>query len=563
MTAEQVKTGLARARTGLAVGAVLLLALAVRAPGFFWGCSDGVPQTNKRYTPDVVYRPSTNEAVFARHFTTFHPDEPNHAAWASDILNRRVKPDAFYPQGLAFQISVPGRLLRDWNDGDALLWIGRALSILYGVMTVLLVFAIVRQVTGNRAAALAAALMMSLAGLHVTQSHYATAESANTFYLYATIYAAWRAVRGSSWRWCAAAAVLAGLHLSIKLQGVALIPVVGALILSRARPGLWVACLLLVPAAFYAGSGGAYGWTQLLATQRNLVGDNLNVIPGRNPLLNPLVYAVQLVPAAGLLSFAAAAAGLAALARAARRRGLKRTLRSRPALLIGAPLAVLALLLGALDIPFPRQITPLLPGFIILGALGFAVAGWTEKWRGRRVGVVLALYLVYQLAYVANTEYYYLRDPRLAAGRWIRENVPAGTPIASPPWDFGLLPTLGDRHPIRPFFAGPVVVLHQTMYFRYFRNECNPFTMFHDPRAVYQYNPGAQKVLYGVVSGEVPFALIKSFRVRYYTPELWAYRRLWGSFHRFIGDTLVFGHDEWRRRAMPRMPREAAANPFF
>ena len=175
MTAEQVKTGLARARTGLAVGAVLLLALAVRAPGFFWGCSDGVPQTNKRYTPDVVYRPSTNEAVFARHFTTFHPDEPNHAAWASDILNRRVKPDAFYPQGLAFQISVPGRLLRDWNDGDALLWIGRALSILYGVMTVLLVFAIVRQVTGNRAAAMPAEMGRTPVSLSVTQTQYAAA----------------------------------------------------------------------------------------------------------------------------------------------------------------------------------------------------------------------------------------------------------------------------------------------------------------------------------------------------------------------------------------------------
>lgn len=62
---------------------------------------------------------------------------------------------------------------------STLILTGRLISLLYGGLTVLLIYFITKELFSDLKTALMAAGLLSLAGLHVTHSHYATVDAGN------------------------------------------------------------------------------------------------------------------------------------------------------------------------------------------------------------------------------------------------------------------------------------------------------------------------------------------------------------------------------------------------
>lgn len=84
------------------------------------------------------------------------------------------------------------------------------------------------------------------------------------------------------------------------------------------------------------------------------------------------------------------------------------------------------------------------------------------------------------------------------------------------------------------------LVLHEACYRRYIRNEISPFTRYPSWDEI----PHAKKKNFDRIKDlfkhRLGYKLLKKFEVRGLTPELILYKRLWGTYASFIGDTLVY-----------------------
>ena len=76
-----------------------------------------------------------------------------------------------------------------------------------------------------------------------------------------------------------------------------------------------------------------------------------------------------------------------------------------------------------------RFIMPIVPSLLLLGAAGVVLFARTSPVRRRAATVAVALVLTYSLAYAAAADRKFLRDPRYAAGAWLRDHVDAATTV--------------------------------------------------------------------------------------------------------------------------------------
>jgi hypothetical protein len=207
-------------REGLALGAILALAALLRLAGLGWG----VP----RYTPELA---AGNPAR-----TSFHPDEDK-------ILRQLVRMDLLaldldtrdfgwgtlhtYLVGPALMAAEAAGAFgeRGWRAAFAgahepyftrVFAVARAVSALFGIATVGLVFLAARDLGGTRAGLWAAALLAA-SPLHVLHSHYLTTDATLTFLLLA-------ALRASLASRSVQAALLGGLALATKQVAVMAVP---------------------------------------------------------------------------------------------------------------------------------------------------------------------------------------------------------------------------------------------------------------------------------------------------------------------------------------------------
>jgi 4-amino-4-deoxy-L-arabinose transferase-like glycosyltransferase len=414
-------------RQALAVGAALALALGARIPGVFWGDN------------------------FPGGFHGNHVDEWTHVVLAEALLDPKSPPRWHpnpYPKGLAAHVAVPllaGQRIegRDFAarpetrsrivpPDRTLILFGRAWSVLYGALTVLVLFALARRLTGSPRTAALAAFLLALGGLHVSQSHFFVADVPALFWtLLAThlllVDLDERGSRPTALPWAAfAAGVAAGLKLSVHV-------VPSLVLVTFLFKGRWVRALQA--AAFFVCGAVLVNFASF--TPVDLVKTlSAGVASGTTYRTADVlrIYALELVASIGAPVVILAALGLGASLRAAFSRGAGRRAFA-VAILALVPSAILVLAMARRLDPFPRHALPLFPWIILLAAV--ALDHVVERLRARPALAVAALVVVFgwQVALVVDGERNYATEPRNDAMRWIESRVPKGATVYWPAFE--------------------------------------------------------------------------------------------------------------------------------
>jgi len=370
-----------------------------------------------------------------------HPDEPTAVrrvlAFARGSLNPRwFSMPSFYLYLLHFSTKALNSL--GLAGGTTFIYlVGRTWSATLGTFTVILAFLTGRSLYGNRAG-IGAALLLAVLPLHMLLSHYATVDVTVTFFIVLAFAAASRVLESGKPGWYLAGGIAAGLAAGTKYNGfLAVLPLAAAHFLAgkrRARGGWLGLALATAAAVFFLTTPFILGeteifWRDLQGQSRYLMKTGhgpifINTSPG---LSYQLLYNLYHAGGAGfwLLAVAGAAGCLA------RRR--------REDWLLLAWIVPYLVLISIPTVKFARFLLPLLP-FLCLGA-GALLEGSpgrrrSSRWWGLTLAAVVFWNLVVSLGWLRTLAG---PDPRIAANRWLRENLPAGARVGQIKTETGLV----------------------------------------------------------------------------------------------------------------------------
>jgi YYY domain-containing protein len=343
----------------------------------------------------------------------------------------------------------------NWNAGERVFLVGRFLSAVLDSFTAIVTFAIGARIAGRRAG-LAAALLAALAPMMIQLSHFFTTDSWLAFFVAVCLWQCVVAVQDGGMKPLVLAGVASGLALATKGSVFTLFGIVAMAGLLQAMPA-WQTGDRAGSARLLAIRGIAAGVAALLAfaifepyalaapdiyiqslrTQADIVRGRFDVPFTRHFVATGALHPIgQFVkwgggPVFGLLSIA----GVALLGKMAWRE------RSGPALLLLTWLVGYLLVILAAEVRFLRYLAPVVPVLAIAGGLALDVI-WSrvEVRFGRRAGSALAAGLVAGCALwtFAFMTVYAGEHPRLAASRWMFDQIPPGSAISSEYWDDAL-----------------------------------------------------------------------------------------------------------------------------
>ena len=486
-------------RTTVLLGLVLLLGLAARVPGVFWG-----------------YRFFGTELVY------LNPDEPVYTAGRA--------PGTAFPRGLAVNIRLLTLGLGAIGLGGLTrapeyeFLVGRIVSLVYGLLTLVVLFRLARAFFRDERIALVAAFFLALADLHVTYSHLGIPDSAATFWFYAGLTAAHTALaRGSRAAFLASAACV-GVTGALRFQFVGLVPLVWWVARSRRRLGHAALLVGATGLAFFLADGLAFN---LWATRRVLAfvvtwGDL-----GWKKLFLPLVYLGVLLVGVGLPMFLLALYGGVRLIRAK-----WPVLTDRRALLADpqlpvclAPLAAF-LQLSTVGLWAPRHAVVLAPFTAMLAAYGFAGLARAAAARAPAVltpGRLLAVIGLYLAVHVGSVQAHFVDDPLEQAGRWLRAHVPAGETISA-------LAKLPPEYRKTTDWRANYLVLSAQEYRRYLFKDFLRGDLTGRFPGIGEFwggDPERAVRFHQLRRGELPYRVVKKVKLRLYTPELLLTQAFW------------------------------------
>ncbi|MHB0869052.1 MAG: ArnT family glycosyltransferase [Chloroflexota bacterium] len=347
---------------------------------------------------------------------------------------------------------------RWWAPAETLVGLaalGRVLSALFDLGTVLLTFLMGRRLYGGRAG-LVASLLVSLTVLHVQLSHFYAVDTMLTFVLMATLYLAMTVVDRPSGTRVALIGVVAGLALSTKLSAApVLLPCALAFLLAETRGesrGGWIgqgfrtagSLLLAFPiAALVFFLFHPYVLMDPLPFLRD-IGFESAMVRGEMLLPYTVQYlgTVPVVYQVGNLFFWGAGPALVTAMVAGLGLFCWRLLRDRrPAeWVLAAWLIPYLVVTFGFQVKFLRYMLPALPGLAIVAAAPLVVtaAPWIGLHR-RRLGLARLLLALVVLATALQSAAFlrvYQGDhSRVQASQWVYDNVPVGATIATEHWD--------------------------------------------------------------------------------------------------------------------------------
>ena len=337
-------------------------------------------------------------------------------------------------------------LLQYFIDPSGLYLAGRLLGALLGTASIYLVFLVGRQAAGVRAGLMSAAFL-SVAFLHVRDSHYLTVDVPAAFYLLLAAVLLLQFLRTGGAGWLAASALFSGIAVSTKYNAAIVIAVFAGYLCARGLaqrrrsgppPGdgssppvsLYHAAVFAAVTAVAAALGTPYALLDFNSFAADVLSEREHFASGHGLDLGRgwTYHATTTLPAAlGWPLYAAALAGCVALLRAG----------GAPAMLVAAALFYYAVA-GAGKTVFFRYMLPLVPFLCVAAACGlerlFAPVRMRGVWRTAVVLLVAApsLYASVRLGILLQRT-----DTRLLAAEWIETHVPAGSRIAMVGSDFG------------------------------------------------------------------------------------------------------------------------------
>lgn len=401
--------GIPSRRFGLLLGAILLIGAAVRVPGVFWPRGAG---------------PEGKPA-------SYHPDEQRFIRAAATLQST---PAWGYVPGMKCHLFVVKKTVQalTGRTPDLILSI-RIVSILYGLLTILLLAFLVREAAGRDPPALFAAALLSLAPLHGTYSHIGTADVASLFWFLLALFLARRyAADRSADTWTLLAAAT-GACLSIKFAVPVLLPIVSLLLTDPKRGRRALQGALAGAGAFALLTLFIYRPHDFLRFLNMLAVDNVNVQEAKSAWTHLARYGNTIFPALGVPGALLALGGTALLlfetpgrARARLRGtdfpGAARAILVDPNVLWLAPFLLHLLLALRIGVHAPRHILPLLVPLCAAGGVAADRLTRREGARRRIASVFLAIAGVYLAGNAVAWEVWYLEDIRADAARWLEEN---------------------------------------------------------------------------------------------------------------------------------------------
>jgi hypothetical protein len=402
-----------RQRSQLILAVLVLLGLAARLPGVYWGSN------------------------FPGGWQSHHPDEFTHWTNTQLLLN----PSYFgtwrphpYPKGLATTVAVPAIAVRklgirgdEWPYKRTVIVAGRLVSVVFGAATIVVLVLITNLFFADRRVGLTAGLILALGGLHVTQSHFFVSDVAGVFWLLLGLYFLLRELKkkpGDGRAYLEWAALCMGVAFGMKLV-VAALPTLALIVLLR-RPRLvrvaHTAVFFL--AGFVAINFASYTPHELYRTLRAGIGDPFVY----SRFTGILLYIVELP---SIVSLPVAVFGLVGGLALAQRAFAPENRSRLPAI---ALIAVLPLLVHAYFVAmrldhFPRHLVAVIPWLAMAAGWSLVRLGDRIRAKGVHPGVLMVPFFLYLAAFVYDGERVFITEPRNEAAAWILSNVPSGTTL--------------------------------------------------------------------------------------------------------------------------------------
>ena len=534
---------LGAARRRWAVLGLLVLALAVRAPGVFWGANFPID-------------------IFALHNT----DEGTHLNLVRDILVPERARTALpkYPPATAVPVVLSVRLSRVARGLDAgsvpekhrVVMLGRAFSVIAGSLTVVAVMLLAVRLALAWPGVVASGVAVALAPLHVTQSHFFLADASSI--LWTTLglwYLGVHLTRGQARELTtfAAAAFCFGASFGIKLAPFGIPSMAIAALLPGARVRRIVVGIAAAAAGVVVVNGFRFGPRELAFVLQNGVN-----VPGVivDHARSALMYAIHLPGALGTPVLLLAAVGIVLLAREGGRSDATERSRTQRWLLVWLPmLTALVLVVWRLD-PYPRHLLVFLPWLAVLAGLGFTR---TSEWlRARAVPtwVLPAVACSWLAAIVVDEQRHFIDDPRNDAGRWVLQHVPRGTDIF---WINAPLRSYRNRQIFtrteqtgeRPAY----IVMNMSFANSFLSGQGWRNSMPRDCRQIFiGASPERLQFMQDLMTGRGGYTEIARFPERYVMPELTVPQRLLGDrWRNFVSEAVVLRRDDaWTPPPMPQ-----------
>ncbi len=521
---------------------ILLLGALLRMPGGLWG-----------------YHLLDSQTI------SLHPDESTQVAIAQAFLNNTPYFETGHPKGFAMQMAISNLFL------DRLLHllpvdllqifprylfggIGRIVSIINGTITLLLIYFFTKEFFKNEKAAILTTLFLSLAGLHVTNSHFATPDISVVLWVYAALYFSLLFINKEKLLFLLLASISTGFAIGIKAIFVTAIPLLYFTLKSKDK----IFVLLLVTSGVIAGFTVINGFTYTPIDAKIFVEmiweDNMSTNLQKPDILNPLIYFLEMIPGVGLPVFLLGLYGTINAVRNAKfeitklyeeNQSIKYIFHSywnrHEYIIIILPIVFHFIAISTLDVSWSRHILLEVPLITMVAAVTFTKIKFKPT-------LLLLLIIIYQLISVVSVEYYYIVDTRRTAGDWISENIDKKETIAIGyyvflPLEYNTL-DISDETPLHNLNLDVLestnyLVLHEGHYERYIRNELNPLGQ-PDPNHVHHGSPTTAKFIQSLFEGGQSYKLIKKVEVRHVVLELILYKKLFGTYPTLIGDVLVY-----------------------
>ncbi|MBD3309351.1 phospholipid carrier-dependent glycosyltransferase [candidate division KSB3 bacterium] len=415
----------------------------------------------------------------------FHPDETRVLYAVQELSWENLNPH-FFAYG-----SLPIYLLKVVHTASQRLagWLGlpphvnfflagRAVSALFGSLTLLLLYGFGRRCFSQRVALLSTAFLACTV-LHIQLAHFLTVDVLLTFFIVLAVFLLTILVETPTLRAYLLPGVAIGLALATKISALPLYAVFLAahllvVVKSRWRQyptryapvwlwGRWLLALGLSGVVFllcepYALLDFHEFWRQI-TEQSDMVRGMIQppyviqyekTTPYFYQLKHLLLYAMGL-PLGGLTLLGTVFMGVVTIKRVYARFSTRRfhtiDRQSQSLLLILVWIIPVFAMVGGFRVKFLRYMLPLIPFFCLLGVVWIdALIARFPTWKHLITGLVIAVIgfsAFYALAFVSI---YHREDPRTQASRWIYEHVEPGKTILTEVWEFVTLVPVGRHH---------------------------------------------------------------------------------------------------------------------
>ena len=476
----------------------------------------------------------------------YHPDERAIAeagtriTWKPLQLNPHFFPYGSLPIYVTRAVSLASSTVKPWlKSYDGIVAVGRAMSAVWGALTVLALLFLGRRLYGPRVG-FWAALFLALSVFHVQNSHFGTSDIPLTFLILVSLAFIVRIVEEGKPLFYVAAGLSIGFAAATKISALPVLLPLGLAALyrlhleRRARPVLMgVVAVAAVGAGFFLGEPYAIldyrAFSHDILEQSRMV-RNAGSLPYTNQYVGTLPFLYPLGElifwGMGPLLALAGLAGTALVVRGTRRAEEPLPKERRAAeLILLAWVVVFFAITGSFSVKFPRYLLPLYP-LLALWAARLLVS-WADRSRAGRVarGAVVGATAAYLVAFLAI---YTRPHTAVQASEWLYENVPPKSKVLTQHWDEGFPFQFPNRNPSQLYrlFDFPYYDEDDTKKIDRLAGELatSDYVVFQTKRLygaitrVPEKYPLTNSYFYSFFAGDLGYELIKDVRSR---PRLW------------------------------------------